>query len=306
MKALYSALGLCLAFSGDVAANEVSYKFTNVGGIRIFYREAGDPRKPTILLLHGFPSFSHMFRDIIPELDKRFHVLAPDYPGMGNSEAPSAKAPDLTFDSIADTIEGFLLKMDVTRAVIYMQDFGGPVGMRLAVSHPQSVRGLIFQNTPVSLDGWEPSRLKAIQASVYAETDNRRAAAESRVVLATDLFLYQHGARDPAGLNPDAWTNDAFALSNPEKRRAMTDLQLDIPSNLLLYPEWQDYLRTHQPRTLVVWGDGDPIFSPRGADAIKEFVPDAEVHHYDAGHFALEEEHGEIARQILRFFGSKP
>ncbi len=165
------------------------------------------------------------------------------------------------------------------------------------------MRGIVIQNIPVSLDGWEPSRLKAVQHRAGPETPEKRAAIESRVVLATDLLLYKHGARDPAGLNPDAWTNDAFALSNTESRRIMTDLQLDIPSNLALYPKWQDYLRANQPKTLVVWGDGDPIFVPRGADAIKDFLPRAEVRHYNTGHFALDDDHGDIARHIIRFFG---
>lgn len=300
---IWSAVAICTCLSGNAVAAEVSYKFVDVDGIKIFYREAGDPRKPTILLLHGFPSSSHSFRDLIPALDERFHVLAPDYPGMGNSEAPPSEKFKPSFDSVANVIETFVQEIGVTNAILYMQDFGGPIGMRLATGHPDWVRGIIIQNIPVSLDGWEPSRLKAVESSAGPETPEKRAAAESRVVPATDLFLYRHGARDPAGLNPDAWTSDAFALGNAESRRIMTDLQLDIPSNLSLYPKWQDYLRTYQPKTLVVWGDGDPIFVPRGADAIKDFVPHAEVHHYNTGHFALEEEHSDIARQIIRSFG---
>ncbi|WP_024275167.1 alpha/beta hydrolase [Hyphomicrobium sp. 802] len=301
------AFGLALALGAGLSSNatavEVNYKFIDVHSIKIFYREAGDPQKPTILLLHGFPSSSQMFRDLIPELDEHFHVLAPDYPGMGNSEAPPAEKFKASFDSVADVIEQFVQEMNVSSAILYMQDFGGPVGLRLATRHPEWVRGIVIQNSPISLDGWEPSRLKAIQDSTGPETPEKRAAAESRVVFATDLFLHKHGAHDPATLNPDAWTNDAFALNNAESRRIMTDLQLDISSNLALYPKWQDYLRTHQPKTLVVWGDGDPIFVPRGADAIDDLVLHAEVRHYHAGHFALEEEHGDIARQIIRVFG---
>jgi pimeloyl-ACP methyl ester carboxylesterase len=300
---LWSALALWGGIFSNALAAEVNYRFVSVDGIRIFYREAGDPRNPTILLLHGFPSSSHMFRDVIPELDERFHVIAPDYPGMGNSEAPSAAKFTATFDSVADIIEKFAQTIGVSHSILYMQDFGGPIGMRLAAKHPEWVRGIVIQNIPVSLDGWEPSRLKAVQDNVGPETPTRRAAAESRVALTTDMFLYRHGARNPDGLNPDAWTVDAFALTSPESRRVMTDLQLDISSNLSLYPKWQDYLRVNQPKTLVVWGDGDPIFVPRGADAYKDFVPAAEIHHYNTGHFALEEEHSDIARQVIRFFG---
>lgn len=290
-----------LAF--DVSAAEpVRYKFATVDGIKIFYREAGDPKKPTILLLHGFPSSSHMFRDLIPLLSSRFHLLAPDYPGMGYSGAPAADKFTATFDSIAGVIEKFVRQVGEEKLIVYMQDFGGPVGMRLAVRHPEWIAGLIIQNTPISLDGWDPARLKDVQANAGPETPEKRAAAESRVVPATALFLYQHGARNPAGLNPDAWTNDGYALGQPENKRIMTDLQLDIPSNLDLYPTWQAYLRTHEPRTLVVWGRGDPLFAPAGAEAVKAEVPAAEIRYYDTGHFALEEDSADIARQIIRVF----
>lgn len=301
-KTLWAALMLWGGASWNVAADNVKYKFVNVEGSKIFYREAGDPRKPTIVLLHGFPSSSHMFRDLIPELDDRFHVIAPDYPGMGNSEPPNGAKSKVTFDTVTDSVEKFVDKIGVSSAILYMQDFGGPVGMRLAVRRPEWIRGLVIQNIPISLDGWEASRLTAVQASKGPETPAKRTAAEGRVVLATDMFLYRHGARRPEELNPDAWTNDAFALANPDSRRVMTDLQLDIPSNLELYPVWQNYLRTKHPKTLVVWGDGDPIFVPRGADAVRDFVPDAVVRHYDTGHFALEEEHVDIARRVIEMF----
>jgi pimeloyl-ACP methyl ester carboxylesterase len=302
--AKYIALLMMLPGMTAPAFAATDYRRIIVDGGSLFYREAGDVRKPTILLLHGFPSSSHMFRDLIPELSANFHVLAPDYPGMGNSDAPSATSPAPTFDTLARTMEIFVQRKGVQSAVIYMQDFGGPVGMRMAMHHPDWVRGLIIQNTPVTLDGWEPSRLQAIQATGSLTPVEKRNAAQARVTVATDQFLYRHGARDPDNLNPDAWTNDAFALSDPEKRRVMTDLQLDIISNLALYPQWQAYLRAAQPQTLVVWGDGDPIFAPRGADAIKEILPNAEIVHYNSGHFALEEDHPDIAARIIQTFGS--
>lgn len=295
-------LALICAWAGDAAA-DIHYRFVTVDGSKIFYREAGDESKPTILLLHGFPSSSHMFRDLIPELATSFHVVAPDYPGMGNSDAAPAGTKPVTFDSVADSMNHFIHQIGVKEAVIYMQDFGGPVGMRMATLHPELVKGLIFQNTPITLDGWEPSRLKAVQTSVELQPRERRAVSEARVVPATDLLLYKHGARDPDALNPDAWTNDAVALADAEKRRVMTDLQVDIPSNITLYPQWKAYLQKALPRTLVVWGDGDPIFAPRGADAIKDFLPDAQVFHYNSGHFALEEEHRDIAQRIVAVFG---
>ncbi|TDK39782.1 alpha/beta fold hydrolase [Rhizobium deserti] len=275
----------------------------SVDGLEIFYREAGDPVRPTIVLLHGFPSSSHMFRDLIPALALNFRVIAPDYPGMGSSAVPPEGSPPLTFDKVADYVEKFLDDMHVNRTILYMQDFGGPIGMRLATRNPERVAGLVIQNTPISLDGWEPGRLKAVQGLKGPVTPERRAAVEARVALATDVFLYKKGAAEPDRLSPDAVASDAFALADPARRRAMVDLQLDIPSNLDLYPAWQSYLRTAQPKALVVWGDGDPIFIPRGADAIEQYDSNVVVRHYAAGHFALEERHDEIAREILKRFG---
>ncbi len=275
----------------------------SVDGLEMFYREAGDPSQTAIVLLHGFPSSSHMFRDLLPALGLHFHVIAPDYPGMGSSAVPPEGAPALTFDKVADYVEKFLDGMHVDRAIIYMQDFGGPVGMRLATRHPERVAGLIIQNTPVALDGWEPGRLEAVKRLKGPLTAEKRAAVEARVGLATDVFLYNQGAGHPDRLSPDAVASDAFALADPARRHAMVDLQLDIPSNLDLYPAWQSYLRTARPKALVVWGDGDPIFTPRGADAVAEYDPEVVVRHYAAGHFALEEMHDEIASEILARFG---
>jgi len=294
-------LALSVLLIGQTVMAATQYRFVTVDGNRLFYREAGDPQNPSILLLHGFPSSSHMFRDLIPELEQNFHVIAPDYLGMGNSDAPSGSS-SLTFDAVAHSVEGLMERLNVNSTIIYMQDFGGPVGMRLATWHPGWVNGLVIQNSPVSLDGWNPERLKAIESSAGPETPEKRASAEARVVMATDVYLYQKGAHNPDRLSPDAWSNDAYALNDPAKRRAMTDLQLDIISNLKLYPGWQVYLKSAQPKSLVVWGDNDPIFLPQGADAVKEFVPLAQVHHYNTGHFALEEEHQDIGEQIKEFF----
>jgi pimeloyl-ACP methyl ester carboxylesterase len=294
---------LTLACAGAQAA-DVSYHDATVDGIKIFYREAGEKSKPTLLLLHGFPSSSHEFRDLIPLLSDNFHVVAPDYPGMGYSDAPPADKFTPTFDNVTAIIEKFIVGLGDPHLIVYMTDFGGPVGMRMAVHHPDWISGLIFQNAIVSVAGIDPARRKRDEAISGEITPEKRALAESHVSLATALLLYQHGARNPAALNPDAWTNDAVALANPDSRRTMTDLQLNIPSNVALFPVWQAYLRTHQPRTLVVWGKNDPIFLPAGAEAIKQEVPDASVHYFDTGHFALEEDHVDIARQINQFFAS--
>jgi pimeloyl-ACP methyl ester carboxylesterase len=285
-------------------ADDVSYHYTTVDGIRIFYREAGDTSRPTIVLLHGFPSSSHEFRDLIPLLSNHFHVLAPDYPGMGYSEAPAADRFKPTFDNVTTLVEGFVQRFGNPHVILYMTDFGGPVGMRMAVHHPDWIAGLVFQNAVISEAGVDPARRKRDAAITGDVTAEKRALAESHVSLATAMLLYQHGARNPAGLNPDAWTNDAVALANPDSRRIMVDLQLDIPNNVASFPAWQAYLRQHQPRTLVVWGKNDPIFLPAGAEAVRQEVPDAAVHYYDTGHFALEEDHVDIARQINTFFAA--
>ncbi|MFM0125746.1 alpha/beta hydrolase [Paraburkholderia sp. RL18-101-BIB-B] len=292
-----------VACAGTQAA-DVSYHYATIDGIKIFYREAGEKSKPTLLLLHGFPSSSHEFRDLIPLLSDNFHVVAPDYPGMGYSDAPPADRFTPTFDNVTAVIEKFVVGLGDPHLVVYMTDFGGPVGMRMAVHHPDWISGLIFQNAIVSVAGVDPARRKRDEAITGEITPEKRALAQSHVSLATALLLYQHGARNPTALNPDAWTNDAVALANPDSRRIMTDLQLNIPSNVASFPVWQAYLRTHQPRTLVVWGKNDPIFLPGGAEAVKQEVPDASVHYYDTGHFALEEDHVDIARQIKQFLAS--
>lgn len=303
VRGLWRALPLCVSLLAcGAAAQSMSRHTIQLHGDRVFYREAGDPGLPTIVLLHGFPSSSHMFRDLMPALAGQFHVLAPDYPGMGYSAAPPEQLGAVTFDSLADTVERFVASASQGKVILYMQDFGGPVGMRLATRHPEWIAGLIFQNTPVSLDGWAPDRLAAVQVGAAAPPAARRAAAASRVSLATAQFLHRQGARQPEQLNPDAWLSDAYALGLADDRRVMTDLQVDIASNLALYADWQAYLKARQPPTLVVWGDGDPLFPPAGAEALRQLVPSAEVVHYATGHFALEEEGGEIARRILAYF----
>lgn len=306
-KAAAAVITAAVATIAAVAASPagavpVSYHYASIDGIKIFYREAGDHAKPTLLLLHGFPSSSHEFRDLIPLLADRFHVIAPDYPGMGYSEAPAADKFTPTFDALAGITEKLLTRLGEQHVIVYMTDFGGPVGMRMAVSHPDWISGLIFQNAVISLAGLDPARRQRDEAIAGAASAEKRAIAASHVSMATALLLYQHGARNPAALNPDAWTNDAAALANPDSKRIMTDLQLNIPTNVASFPAWQNYLRVNQPKTLVVWGRNDPIFSPEGAESIRKEIPAAEVRYYNTGHFALEEDYQDIASQIRRVF----
>ena len=304
LAALMLVTTAAMPVAGEAAdAPTVHYRHATVDNIDIFYREAGNPNAPTLLLLHGFPSSSSMFRDLIPLLADRFHLVAPDYPGMGASEAPSVEKFKPTFDNLAAVMTDFAAKLNLSHYILYMQDFGGPVGLRMAVGNPERVSGLIVQNTPVSLDGWDTKRLAAIQANAAGPvTPEKRAAIEARVVQATSNLLHQHGAAHPEQLNPDSWAVDAYALNDPEKRRIMTDLQIDIPSSLALYPVWQDYLKARQPRTLVVWGRNDPIFSPNGGDIVKTLIPAADVRYYSTGHFALEENGADIASEIRSHF----
>lgn len=304
--ALGAALSL-LTFMGlslnEAQAQGVQYRYATVEGINIFYREAGDPQKPTLVLLHGFPSSSFMFRDLIPLLSDRFHIIAPDYPGMGQSDAPPAANFTATFDNVANVMDGLLIQLKAKKYILYMQDFGGPVGMRLAIKHPKQIAGLIIQNTSISIDGWAPARLQAARASTGPATPERRAAAESRVNLSTSEFMHKTGTANPEQLNPDAWAGDAFALVDPEKKRIMTDLLLDLPRSLALYPAWQDYIRTAKPKTLVVWGRNDPSFATAaGADTIKKLNPSAQLYFYNTGHFALDEESFDIAKRIRQVF----
>ncbi|WP_413711790.1 alpha/beta fold hydrolase [Rhizobium sp. Rhizsp82] len=301
LKPISVAAFMLLAVSGTAQAANIAYRTAEIAGLQVFYREAGEKQNPTIVLLHGFPSSSHMFRDLIPELSQRFHVIAPDYPGMGQSQAPAPETT-VTFDSESVVIEQLLQKLGTKSAIFYMQDFGGPIGMRIATRHPDIVGGLVFQNIAITEDGWDQTRLKAVKLNSGPVTPEKRAAAGARVSMTTDLALYKHGAADPTALNPDSWTNDAFAITNPDSHRVMTDLQLDIGSNLELYSAWSKYLAEQKPKTLVVWGDNDPIFTPHAADAIGALVPGSQVHHYNSGHFALEEQHSDIAAQIISVF----
>jgi len=248
--AIMAAAALLTFAEVKAQAAEVSYKVATVDSIKIFYREAGDPSKPTVLLLHGFPSSSHQFRDLIPLLSDNFHVVAPDYPGMGYSEAPPAEKFTPTFDDLTTVMTDLVEKLGDKRLIVYMTDFGGPVGMRMAVSHPDWISGLVFQNANISLDGVDPARLKRNQENAEGIAPARRAEAEAHVSMATALLLYKQGTRNPAALNPDAWTNDEHALLDPQSRRIMTDLQLDTPGNIALFPVWQDYMRTRRPKSL--------------------------------------------------------
>ncbi|WP_224791821.1 alpha/beta fold hydrolase [Pandoraea sputorum] len=303
-RAMFVALfTLWLANTEALAAdNPISYHYASVDGIKVFYREAGNPKRPTILLMHGIPTSSQMFRDLIPRLAADFHVIAPDFVGMGNSDAPSASAFDATQDNLSLFMEKFIRQTVPLPTILYMQDLGGPIGMRIATRHPEWISGLIFQNTPISLAGWRPERIKPMLALTGPVTDGERSEQANRNWPATDVYLYKTGARSPEALDPDAWAIDAYALNQPESRRIIAAYLADARLSFSLYPEWQSYLRERQPTTLVVWGTRDPVFDVAGVADIKNAVPAANVYLYETGHFALQEDGADIARRIITTF----
>ncbi len=281
----------------------ITYHTVKIGTVDIFYREAGPPAAPTIVLLHGFPSSSHMFRDLIRELENDFHLIAPDHPGFGNSSCPPRDEFTYTFDHLAEVTEDFLMAIGLGRFSLYLQDYGGPVGFRIAAKHPEWIESLVIQNANAYEEGLTPLM---DQRRPFWKQRSREA---ERVVLSTFTFArtqwkYLNGVRDRTKVSPDAWNMDQFFLDRPGNKLIQLELQADYGSNVDRYPEWQAYLREHQPPTLVVWGKNDDIFGPAGAEAYKRDLRNIEVHLLDTGHFALEEYCTEIAGYIRRFLGT--
>lgn len=291
-----------LALITYISTVAVHYHTVDVNGIKIFYREAGDPNKPTILLLHGFPSSSHMYRDLIPLLSPYFHLVAPDYPGSGYSDAPPESKFEPTFANLTNVMEGFIKKQNLTHFIIYMQDFGGPVGFRLAVKHPKWIRGLIIQNANAYLEGLSAENLRGIRERSKKLTPQMEKDIDQTVELGFIRRMYRTGVRHSENLDPDAWNADLRVLENPDNRRIQRALIINYYINLDQYPTWQEYLRKHQPPALIVWGKGDQIFLPAGAEAYKRDLPKAEIHFFNSGHFALEVDASGIADQIIRFY----
>lgn len=284
----------------------VRYATVAIDGVDIFYREAGPKDAPVLLLLHGFPASSFMYRDLIPALATRYRVIAPDYPGFGHSAAPAVGQFDYRFDRLADVMDGFTERLGIGRYALYMQDFGGPVGFRMASRHPERITHLIVQNANAYEKGlpddfWSVPR--ALWAAPTKENfDHVRSAAMSNEALE---WNYTHGTRDPARIDPDSWLLQRALLGRPGNADAMLSLIYDYRTNPALYPAWQRYLRDHKPPTLIVWGQNDVIFPAAGARAYLADLPDAELHLLDTGHFALEEKSDEIAALIHDFMARK-
>lgn len=282
----------------------IQHRTVSVDGLEIFYREAGDPARPAILLLHGFPSASHMFRDLIPELAGEYRVVAPDLPGFGQSAQPGRDAFTYTFDHLAKVIDGFTGQVGLTRYALYVFDYGAPVGFRLAMQHPERISAIISQNGNAYLDGVSDA-FHPIQAYWKSPTQENRDALRGFLAPQTTLFQYTHGVPDVTRVSPDGRSLDDFYLARPGNAEIQLDLILDYQSNVAAYPAIHQYFRTHQPPLLAVWGKNDPFFVPAGAEAFQRDLPDAEVRFFDTGHFALETHAEEIGAEIRTFLAAK-
>jgi pimeloyl-ACP methyl ester carboxylesterase len=278
----------------------LSFKTIDVDGLEVFYRRAGDPSRPTVLLLHGFPTASHMFRDLIPQLEDRYDVVAPDLPGFGMTEQPARDRFTYTFENIAKVIDRFTEVVGLDKFAIYVFDYGAPVGFRLAVKHPERITAIVTQNGNTYLDGVSDAFVP-VQAYWNEPTQANRDALRGFLAPQTTLFQYTHGVADPSRVSPDGRNLDDFYLARPGNDEIQLDLLLDYRSNVALYDTIQAYLRQHQPPLLAVWGKNDPFFIPPGAEAFKRDVPSADVRFVDSGHFALETHASEIAAAMRDF-----
>ncbi|TWC56457.1 pimeloyl-ACP methyl ester carboxylesterase [Pseudomonas sp. SJZ080] len=282
----------------------IRYTFADVDGVRVFYREAGEPGKPTLLLLHGFPSSSHQFRQLIPLLSAHFHIIAPDLPGFGFTEVPAEREYAYSFDALAETLGHFVETLGLKRYAMYVFDYGAPTGLRLAVKHPERMTALISQNGNAYLEGlgdaWAP--IRAYWAEPSAE--NRQVIADAILHLEGTRWQYEHGVSTPELIAPESYTLDALLLERPGNKDIQLDLFLDYANNLKRYPDFQRFFRETQLPTLAIWGQNDPFFIPPGAEAFKRDNPNAVVELLDTGHFALETHVDYIAQRIIEVIGN--
>jgi pimeloyl-ACP methyl ester carboxylesterase len=280
----------------------IRYRSADTGGHRVFYREAGEPKSPAVLLLHGFPTSSHMFRDLIPLLADRYRVVAPDLPGFGNTISPPRGRFDYTFDNLTRVIGGFVESIGLSRHALYVFDYGAPVGFRLAVKHPDRISAIISQNGNAYEEGlsdaWNPIRAYWQEAS-----PSNREALRAFLAPETTAWQYTQGVSDATAVSPDGYSLDNYYLGRPGGAEVQLDLFGDYKSNVVLYPTFQQYFRAHRPPLLAIWGKNDPFFLPAGAEAYRRDIPDAEVRFLDTGHFALETHSAEIGAAMRDFLG---
>ena len=296
-----SAAMLYLGGINVATAEQTLHKTIEVENQNIFYREAGIDNKKTIVLLHGFPTSSHMYRDLIPKLSNKYHVIAPDYPGFGNSSMPSVNEFEYSFDNLAKITDAFLQKIGAEEYTLYVMDYGAPIGFRIATAHPERVQGLIIQNGNAYDEGlrdfWDP--IKAYWQD--KSPSNAKALGDALLTIGATEWQYTNGTRNKEAISPDNWIVDQAKLDRPGNKEIQLELFYSYGTNPALYPEWQAYFRKHQPRTLLVWGKGDYIFPEEGAHPYKRDLKKLDFHILDTGHFALEEDGDKISKLILKF-----
>ncbi len=300
-----SGSGAASSLPADVRLAAVAYREMEIEGVRVAYREAGDPNRPTVLLLHGFPTSSHMFRNLIPVLATRYHVLAPDYPGYGASAMPSRDEFEYSFANLANIVERFVARKGVERYALYLMDYGAPIGYRVFAKHPERVSAFVIQNGNAYEEGlaefWDG--IKAYWAA--PDSTEKRDALRPFLELDGTRWQYLHGVPDPSTISPDNWHHDQFLLDRPGNKEIQLDLFLSYGTNVTEYPKWQKLFREHQPPALIVWGQNDAIFPASGAHPYKRDLNDVEFHLLDAGHFALESDGPRIAAEMLDFLDAK-
>jgi len=293
------------AFAGT-EQTEVRYGVEKVDGLNIFFREAGDPSKPAIVLLHGFPSSSHMYREVLRGLSDNYYLIAPDYPGFGNSSYPSVANFSYTFDNIAEVMDKFLTQRRLKKYSLMIQDYGAPIGFRIATAHPLRVQSIITQNGNAYAEGISPKGWGSVLDYWKKKTPElEKTIIENVFSYAAMKWQYTHGTRNPDTVLPDNWDLDYAKISRPGQHQVQLNLFYDYQNNLKLYPKWQQYLHDHQPPVLVVWGKNDAFFPVPGAEGYKRDVKDIDYNILDTGHFALEEEHVFIIKKMRHFLGSR-
>lgn len=289
----------------NMKTSQVHYRNIKANGLNIFYREAGQKDAPTILLLHGYPTSSHMYRNLIPILSSQYHVLAPDLPGFGYSDAPDHSQFNYTFENLASTMQAFINQLGLKRFAIYIFDYGAPTGLRLALANPEKITGIISQNGNAYEEGlsigWNP-----IQKYWKESSQANRDALKDFVSQEATWYQYHQGVSDPALIAPETYTLDQHFLDRPGNIEIQLDLLKDYRTNVEMYPKFQAYFREHKPKLLAVWGNKDPYFLPAGAEAYKRDNPNATVKFYDTGHFALETNVADIGQDVLNFLGGLP
>jgi pimeloyl-ACP methyl ester carboxylesterase len=303
--ATFALIATSTTRAGEANSAQVFHRTVKIDGLDIFYREAGPKHASTVLLLHGFPTSSHMFRNLIPALADKYHVVAPDYPGYGNSSMPTVDEFEYTFDNLASIVEKFTQKVGLKTYSIYLMDYGAPVGFRLAAKHPERVETLIIQNGNAYDEGIDNEFWKPIKSYWKNRTTTQGDTLRSLLTLEATKWQYTHGVRNVDTISPDTWGHVQPLLDRPGNQEVQLALFHSYGSNPPLYPKWQAYLRKHQPPTLIVWGKNDAIFPAAGAFPYKRDLNNLEFHLLDTGHFALEEDGATIARLIRNFLGKQ-